>query len=176
MNLPCALYGCMPPSPASRSKSLHSRTSLSAWSARPENGAWMMARSVLPVTSVCSAWSSGITTKLILLTSTPFSRRYVLVTNSAHAPKLLMPTVLPSRSFGARMPDALRTKYFMCGASCSVLLPAATTLMSEPLATAEITSGTMREPKSISPVPTSGMICGAATLPMYSGRVFVPSK
>ncbi len=41
---------------------------------------------------------------------------------------------------------------------------------------AEITSGTMRLPKSISPVPTSGMICGAAILPTYSGRVFVPSK
>ena len=40
----------------------------------------------------------------------------------------------------------------------------------------EMTSGTMREPKSISPVPVSGMICGAATLPMYLGRVFVPSK
>jgi hypothetical protein len=128
------------------------------------------------VTSVCSAWSSGMTTKLILFTSTPCWRRYFLVTNSAQAPKLLKPMVLPSRSFGLRMPESLRTKYFMCGASCSVLPPAATTLRSAPEAMAEITSGTMRLPKSISPVPTSGMICGAAILPTYCGRVLVPSK
>jgi hypothetical protein len=41
---------------------------------------------------------------------------------------------------------------------------------------AEITSGTMRAPKSISPVPVNGMIWGAAIRPMYLGRAREPSK
>lgn len=44
---------------------------------------------------------------------TPCCDRYFFVTNCAHAPQLLNATVLPSKSFGPRMPESPRTKYFM---------------------------------------------------------------
>ncbi|SAK73842.1 hypothetical protein AWB75_04072 [Caballeronia catudaia] len=104
-----------------------------------------MATSTFFVTSACCDWLSGTTSQLIFDTSTPCCDRYFFVTNSAHAPKLLNATVLPSKSFGARMPESLRVKYFICGASGKVSPPADTTLISAPLAMAEMASGTIAE-------------------------------
>ena len=108
----------------------------------------------------------------------PWALKYCFVTYSAHAPKPLSTMVLPSSTFKLSfvIPESLRTKYSMCGASGSLVLAAATILIGWPDWIAEIDSGAIRVPKSSEPLPTWGIIWFASTSPTYFGLMPALSK